>query len=86
MTDETPKVEPCAWCGKDARQSAHYAWCDNKDCPESQLPGTNFISSWNDRQRRILAARRKDFDAGVNSVDKHGECMGTFDDYLRGGE
>ena len=67
MTDETPI--PCAWCGKEPRSKPTMAdptnlryECRTDGCFENY--GFT-LWEWNAKQRRILAQRKADFEAGV---------------------
>lgn len=82
--DASNKVEPCAWCGKEPRHNEDYDihWCGSPPCPAYE--GLDPCLSWNDTQQRILAQRRKDFEAGHYCAST-GEFMpekNDFDDYL----
>jgi len=95
MTDETPKVEPCAcaMCGYPAWADPRDIGCDNQECliGWSDLRFAT-VEDWNTFNDGLLAARRKDFEAGQSSMCDSQERVNTkvamsFDDYLaRGGE
>lgn len=89
-------VEPCAWCGKEPYEScAEGDYCRGGDlcrpdygcnCELSDIQSLSRVG-WNDKQRAILAQRRKDFEAGQESMLSPGEFVDTsvatsFDEYL----
>lgn len=65
------KPEKCAWCGKEPQtyslttDADIRVGCLDKDCPNA-IPITFSIVNWNIAQRRILARRRADFEAGYD--------------------
>lgn len=84
MSEEKPL--PCAWCGKEPRAKKHVLE-DRIDiqclgpCPSPTLnmPFASGSYNWNMLQSRILAQRRKDFEAGwqdgvVEGVRKKGRA------------
>lgn len=90
MTDHNAeggkKVEACAWCGKPQilrfRPAVVIPICDCFATDDNDTAWS--LESWNDLQRRILAQRRKDFEAGrhVEVNPLNGQSLSTFDDYL----
>lgn len=94
MTDHNAeagkKVEACAWCGKGPEVEPEPVLYDIEFC-QCRCPlafsDSLTIGDWNDMQRRILEQRRKDFEAGQESMLGPGEFVDTsvamsFDDYL----
>lgn len=63
MSDEKPV--PCGWCGKEPTywELGDRHVCTNVDC-------IAFRGDWNEKQRNILAARRRDFEAGARWAGK----------------
>lgn len=89
MTDEKSKVEKCAWCKNGpSHWKPPYSWTEHT-CEHQRFAGPP--DQWNSTQLRILAARRKDYEAGLRAGLMGGywtaeEIALKFDEYLRGGE
>lgn len=94
MSDETPV--PCGWCGKQPTlvpygKGTVFSECDCLGAPEFNWVYN--VDEWNKLQRKIVAARRKDYEAGYVQGYKDSErCdedngFAAWNDYLaRGGE
>lgn len=85
MSDE---AVPCGRCGKEPEVLApswpDIVWRSDSDCLERvswELP------EWNARQARILAARRKDFEAGASLCGVYGRqaIEQAWDIYIKEG-
>lgn len=65
MSEETPKVAPCAWCRKPwVRRDSEWT-CDTSECPGGYytIPCPHNAAYLNDL---IFAIRRRDFEAGAH--------------------
>ncbi len=82
------EIEKCGWCRKEPKIWGVHAGCQTPECignNDVEYP----LEEWDATQRRILAARKKDFEAGKaeTTVDngpgyRTVAKYATFEDYI----
>lgn len=83
------EIEKCAWCGKEPTHVIGYGYTGLSKCLCIYMLCD--AHEWNDFHTRIMAQRRKDFDAGYQLAAEHegnqtGCNFDSFDDYIKGEE